>query len=256
MDLTGHGLHIRHDLAQSGGAGGLVKAGGVGGHLTEELVLGLVSLRELGTLVPLRGHAANAEVGVPRLVAGLVLLGVLCPGIQHPVHGHLCGGACLAPARLVHQEDTVPAAQEHGVPALPAVGGGHPAHAGLAVAVEKHHGQAGAFRRNLVENIGMAHMGGVAGPGGVQPVRGGVIVPRHGLSDGSAGGEHSLFGNHQRAVRNFIRYFTLRPLGNRGGRAVIGGRASAACQQGERQYAACNHRGPSEFVFHQNFLLL
>lgn len=187
MDLAGHGLHIRHDLAQSGGAGGLVKAGGVGGHLTEELVLGFAAFRKLRAIIPLRVHAANA---------------------------------------------------------------------GLAVAVEEHHGQTSFPGGDLAENIGVAHMGGVAGPGGVQPVRGGVIVPRHWLSDGSAGGEHSLFGNHQRAVRNLILYFTLRPLGNRGGRAVICGRVSAARQQGEGQHAAYNHRGPSEFVFHQNFLLL
>ena len=78
FDLRQHGRNSLSCL-------GLIKSGGVGGHLTEELVLRFLTLRELAALIAFRGYPANAEVSVPGLIAGLVILGFGGPGIQETV---------------------------------------------------------------------------------------------------------------------------------------------------------------------------
>ena len=199
--VAGQGLHVLHHLAQCGGSNCLIEVAGVGGHLAEELILCSIALRELGAFVPFRGNAANAEVGVPCLIAGLVVLGVGRPSIEETVRAHLGGTASLTTAGLVYQERRVAVAQKQIGPALTAVRGGYPAHAGLSIAVQINHRPTVAVCRDLIQNISVIHMSGVACTGSVQPVGGGIISACHRCRDRAAGGEHSLLGNRQRAVR-------------------------------------------------------
>jgi hypothetical protein len=78
------------------------------------------------------------------------------------------------------------------------VGGGHPSHPGLAVAVEEHHRQAGFIGRDLIKDIGVVHMSGLPGSG-VLPL---VLRVKGSLrGDGDApGGEKALFPDAENAV--------------------------------------------------------
>ena len=172
--VAGQGLHVLHHLAQCGGSNCLIEVAGVGGHLAEELILCSIALRELGAFVPFRGNAANAEVGVPCLIAGLVVLGVGRPSIEETVRAHLGGTASLTTAGLVYQERRVAVAQKQIGPA-----DGRPgwlsSHAGLSIAVQINHRPTVAVCRDLIQNISVIHMSGVACTGSVQPVGGGII---------------------------------------------------------------------------------
>src|SRR5699024_9895960 len=67
-------------------------------------------------------------------------------------------------------------------------------HPGLTVAVEEYHGQACGVLGDLVEDVGVVHVGSGALPGGVvvRHVKGAV-----GFDNGAAGGEDALLGDHQ-----------------------------------------------------------
>ena len=222
-------------------AGGVVHAG-IRGHLAEKLVQDLLPLGELGALVVgelVIEISADAELGVP----GLVGWG----GGHGACHGGLTG---LAPAGLVDEPDAVAHPQEHVTPALPAVGGGHPAHAGLAVAVEKHHGQLRVVLGDLVEHIGVVHVGGRALPGGVVV---GHVEGTVGFDHGAAGGEDALLGDDQGVGAGGLFHGRVLP-----GVRRVGGGAAAPCRQGEGQDAGQGQSQPSAVVFHSgsSFLIL
>ena len=98
--------------------------------------------------------AANAELSVPALIQRL--------GTDVTADG---GSARFAPSGLVNEEHAVAFAEEQIRPALPAIRGSHPAHAGLAVTVEEHHGKPGFLCGDLIKYIGVIHMGGLTGSG-------------------------------------------------------------------------------------------
>ena len=98
--------------------------------------------------------AANAELGVPALIQRL--------GADVTTDR---GCTCFAAAGLVNEEYAVTLAKKHLRPPLPAVRGSHPAHAGLAIAVEEHHGKPGFLCGDLIKYIGVIHMGGLTGSG-------------------------------------------------------------------------------------------
>ena len=155
---SGHVPHFLQNRAQRFSEQRLVIGTRVGRHLTEELILRLVAFGELRTLVAFRGHKANAEMRIPRLFAGLIVSRAL-PDIQH-IGRHLRGRARLAAPGLVHQKRRVAHLQEQVRPAGPPVRGGHPACAGLSVAVEIYDRAPVIVRWNLVEDAGMVNMGG------------------------------------------------------------------------------------------------
>ena len=130
---------------------------GVRRHLAEELIHGSGIVGELRAFVDNRLAilpAANAELGVPALIQRL--------GTDVTADG---GSARFAPSGLVNEEHAVAFAEEQIRPALPAIRGSHPAHAGLAVTVEEHHGKPGFLCGDLIEHIGVIHMGGLTGSG-------------------------------------------------------------------------------------------
>ena len=130
---------------------------GVRRHLAEELIHGSGIVGELRAFVDNRLAilpAANAELGVPALIQRL--------GADVTADG---GSACFAAAGLVNEEYAVTLAKKHLRPPLTAVRRGHPAHAGLAIAVEEHHGKPGFLCGDLIEHIGVIHMGGLTGSG-------------------------------------------------------------------------------------------
>ena len=64
--FPGHFPDIRHHFAHGCGNAGPVKGIGVGGHLTEELILSLGPIRELGALISIGARRPRVmEVGVP-----------------------------------------------------------------------------------------------------------------------------------------------------------------------------------------------
>ena len=151
-------------------------------------------------------------------------------------------------------------AKKHLRPPLTAVRRGHPAHAGLAIAVEEHHGKPGFLCGDLIEHIGVIHVGGLTGSG---------LLPLVLRVKGSVGGhgnaarrENSLLRDRKdRAVflRGFFRRGFFRLHGSsrfllRGclclrrccGRLFSG----AACQQGKAHCAAQQQRGKFMVVFH------
>ena len=89
-------------------------------------------------------------------------------------------------------------AKKHLRPPLTAVRRGHPAHAGLAIAVEEHHGKPGFLCGDLIEHIGVIHMSGLAGAGFLPLVLGIECAVR---SNGDAAcGEDTLFLNGECAA--------------------------------------------------------
>ena len=56
-------------------------------------------------------------------------------------------------------------AKKHLRPPLTAVRRGHPAHAGLAIAVQEYHRQFGFVFGNLIEHVGVIDMSGLTGSG-------------------------------------------------------------------------------------------
>ena len=100
--------------------------------------------------------------------------------------------------------------------------------AALAVAVEEHHGQASGVLRDLIEHVGVVHMGSGALPGGVVV---GHIEGAVGFNHRAAGGEDALLGDDQGVgVRG--RSGLLGLSGFAGG--CIGGVSpGASCQQRE-----------------------
>ena len=220
----------RYRLGHHGRVNVLIAVGGihsgVRGHLTEELIQHILSRGELRTLVvgeSIVQISADAELGVPGLVRGF--------GADGPGHGGLSG---LPAAGLVNEEHAVAHPQEQVRPTGASVRGGHPAHAGLTVAVEEHHGQTALLCRNLIEHIGVIHMGGGTFPGHI--VVGNVKGPIRGQHRAS-GGEHSLLGDHQRTIgklgAGILLGFALRSIGRGSRRTVIGGGAGTPGQQGE-----------------------
>ena len=220
----------RYRLGHHGRVNVLIAVGGVHsgvrGHLTEELFQHILSRGELRTLVvgeSIVQISADAELGVPGLVRGF--------GADGPGHGGLSG---LPAAGLVNEEHAVAHPQEQVRPTGASVRGGHPAHAGLTVAVEEHHGQTALLCRNLIEYIGVIHMGGGTFPGHI--VVGNVKGPIRGQHRAS-GGEHPLLGDHQRTIgklgAGILLGFTLRSIGRGSRRTVIGGGAGTPGQQGE-----------------------
>ena len=190
-------LYLRHDLTQRGGGFRLIEIARVRGHLAEELILRLVALRKLGAFITLRRNASDAEMGVPCLIAGLVFLGILRPHVEEAVSGHTRLRARFAATRLIHQIGAVAVAQEIRRPALAAVRRGHPAHAGLAVAVQIDDGMTIVVYGNLVQHIGVINVRRVARAGHIQPVGGGIVIALYRLRHRAACGEHALFGNGQ-----------------------------------------------------------
>ena len=137
--------------------------------------------------------------------------------------------------------------QEQVRPTGASVRGGHPAHAGLTVAVEKHHGQTALLCRNLIEYIGVIHMGGGTFPGHI--VVGNVKGSLRGQHRAS-GGEHPLLGNHQRIGIRVNRLIGL----NRGRGVVVPRRLSGSAgtpgQQGENRGCGQKQRPNTFHFFH------
>ena len=192
--------HLAHCL----GCDRLVKAARVRRHLAEELILCRIPLGELAALVAFRRHAADTEMGVPGLIARLIVLGILCPGIEEAVRSHGHGSASFTAAGLIHKIGRMPVAQEHGGPAVASVGSGHPAHAGLAVAVQVDDGRTRLLRGDLVEYVRVIHMGGIASAGNIQPVLRGIILAFDRLRNGTACRKIPLLRDHERCL-GFLR---------------------------------------------------
>ena len=130
---------------------------GVRRHLAEELIHGSGIVGELRAFVDNRLAilpAANAELGVPALIQRL--------GADVTTDR---GCTCFAAAGLVNEEYAVTLAKKHLRPPLTTVRRGHPAHAGLAIAVQEYHGKSGFLCGDLIEHIGVIHMGGLTGSG-------------------------------------------------------------------------------------------
>ena len=174
----------------------LVVAARVGCHLTEELVLRLVASRELRALVALGSHAADAEVGVPRLVAVLIAVAVSVEGVG----GHLLRSTGGSAPGLVHEEDGVALAEEDVGPSLAAVGCRLPSRAALPIAVKEGHGGAAAANGNLIEGVGMIHVRRGALAAHVEPVLCSVVLTGHGSRDAAARREHALARDLQGAM--------------------------------------------------------
>ena len=121
-----------------------------------------------GTLIHLidgSGHGAGYQVVVKvgAHVAGHAgvrshLAEELVQGLGADVAAHRCSPG-FTPMGLVNEPDTVAHPKKHIRPSLAAIGRGHPAHTGLAVSMQKNHGQLGVVLRNLVQDVGMVHMG-------------------------------------------------------------------------------------------------
>ena len=95
--------------------------------------------------------------------------------------------------------------------------------------MKEHHRQACFVGGNLIEHVGVVHMGSLSGTG-VLPLVFRVKGSIGGDGD-SAGGEDTLFGNHQIGAFRFLhggRY--LRGLGRRLGGGSNSGITGAGCQ--------------------------
>ena len=116
--------------------------------------------------------------------------------------------------------------------------------------MEEHHGQARGVLRNLVEHVGVVHVGGGALPGGVVV---GHVKGAVGFDHGAAGGEDTLLNDDQGVGAGGLLHGRVLS-----GVRRVGGGAAAPCQQGEGQDAGQGQSQPSAVVFHNgsSFLIL
>ena len=150
---------------------------------------------------------------VPGLLANLELVSVHVAGIIDDEFRCACGTA----AGLIHEEYAVTFAEEDVAPAFASVRRGLPAGAGLAVAVQEDDGVSVAIRRNLIEGVGVVHVGGSSRACGIHPVLFGIIVSGDSSRDRSAGRENALFFNDNAF----------------GGIVAAGGKSNCGCKEYE-----------------------
>jgi len=166
-------------LLQNGGHGvgndAVVKGGGIGCHLAQELIHGLIALSELGSPEDI-GPDADAELSEPVLFVGLRLDG-----------GRDGGASGVAAPRLIDEIDAKAAAQENVLEAFASVRRGLPCPHGLACAVEEDERVFSGVNRNLVKDARVIAVQGLPFGRGLH----GIVLFLRG-NNRAAGGEGSL----------------------------------------------------------------